>query len=352
FNDGYWFAFYTEGHYAFMGMRMHPNNNVLDGYAGMVVGGEQRAVRFSRALRPRANELQVGPLRIEIVEPLKVQRVTLGPNEQGLEWDVHLTAETLWTEDRALQHRHGVVLNDVLRYTGVCRPAGWMSVDGARTEVDDWHAARDHSWGIRSSMGPRTPLGGVLDEARDPRAIRIWIPFRCGTQVGFVHGHEDVDGNVLDFAGEIRDGDRTITLASMRHAFEYVPGSRRLKAGTYTLVATDGTEYDYTFEVVCEGVHPQAFGYNQGWSDGASPGVWRGPEVVESSRHDVTDPNAKPFGAHLPRRRRLGATEFAARLHGPGGATGMAMVEHMVYGTYRPSGFEGTDHDADTTPDA
>ncbi len=28
FNDGYWFGFYTDGLYAFCGMRLHPNNNV------------------------------------------------------------------------------------------------------------------------------------------------------------------------------------------------------------------------------------------------------------------------------------------------------------------------------------
>jgi hypothetical protein len=344
FNDGYWFAFYTEGHYAFMGMRMHPNNNVLDGYAGIISGGEQRAVRFSRALRPNVNELEVGPFRIEIVEPLKIQRVRLAANDQGIEWDVQMTAYGLWTEDRALQHRHGVVLNDVLRYTGVCQPSGWVSIDGERQRVDDWYGARDHSWGIRSTMGPRTPLGGVLDEARDPRAIRIWIPFRCGDQVGFVHGHEDADGKTLDFGGSIREGEREIEITGIRHDFEYHPGSRRLKAGRYTLLDVDGGEHDYEFEVVCEGVHPQAFGYNQGWSDGANPGVWRGPEVQESSRFDVTDPNSKPFGAHLPPRRRLGATEFASSLKGPDGRTGMAMVEHMVYGTYRPSGFEGPDY--------
>jgi hypothetical protein len=47
---------------------------------------------------------------------------------------------------------------------------------------------------------------------------------------------------------------------------------------------------------------------------------------------DVTDPAAKPFGAHLPEKRRLGATEFAASLRGAEGEVGVAMVEHMLYG--------------------
>ena len=341
FNDGYWFGFYTDGHYAFQGMRVHPNNNVIDGYAGMVVGGEQRAVRFSRALRPCANELSVGPLRIEVLEPLKTHCITLAPNDTGLEWEVYMNAYGLWPEARHLQDRHGVVLNDVLRYTGVCQPSGWASIDGGRVSLDAWYGARDHSWGIRSTMGPRTALGSVLDEARDPRAIRIWIPFRCGEEFGFLHTHEDAEGNVLDFEGQIHKRDRVTVLAAIRHAFRYHPGSRRLAGGEYTLIDVGGGEHEYRFEVTCEGVHPQAFGYNQGWSDGGNPGNWRGPEVQESSRFDVSDPRTSPFAEHLPRNRWLGATEFSARLEGPDGTAGMAMVEHAIYGTYHPYGFEG-----------
>ena len=68
FNDGYYFAFYRPDVHVFCGLRLHPNSNVMDGYAGVVWEGEQRDVRFSRALRPRANDLAVGPFRLDIVE--------------------------------------------------------------------------------------------------------------------------------------------------------------------------------------------------------------------------------------------------------------------------------------------
>jgi len=342
FNDGYWFSFYHRGSYAFCGLRLHPNSNVIDGYAGMVHRGEQRTVRFSRALRPRANELAVGPFRLEVLEPLERQRLILGPSEIGIEWDVEVSARALWPESRHLQLRHGVVLNEVLRYTGVTRATGWVSIDGDRTEVDGWYGARDHSWGIRASMGPRAPLGGAVPEPRDPRAIRIWIPFECGEQRGFFHLHEDAAGNVLDFEGALREGDGTsVVLTAARHAFRYQEGTRRLSGGRFTLVDESGLEREYEFDVVCEPVHPQGFGYTGGWSDGGGPGVWRGAEVIESSRFDVTDPHVAGGGEHLAPERRLGGTEFAASLTGPDQMGGMAMVEHMIYGTYEPYGFHG-----------
>lgn len=341
FNDGYWFAFYRAGTYAFCGMRLFPNSNVLDGYAGAIHGGVQRNVRFSRALRPATNDLSGGPLRIEIVEPLKVARLVLESNDSGVEWDVTISARALWPESPHRQLRHGTVLNDVLRYTGITRASGWVAVDGERFTVDEWYGARDHSWGIRASMGPRTPVGGVDPGPQDPRAMRIWIPFECGSQRGFYHSHEDADGQLLDFEGEIRDGERTIALAEVRQTFHYAPGSRRITSGEFTAVSLAGEEFPYRFEIVCEPVHPQGFGYTRGWSDGQGPGVWRGADVREYSRFDVTDPLAAPGGEHLPERQRLGGTEFAAALWGPDGTEGMAHVEHMIYGTYRPYGFEG-----------
>jgi hypothetical protein len=342
FNDGYWFAFYQAGSYVFCGLRLHPNSNVMDGYGGIVHRGEQRNARFSRALRPRSNELTVGALRVDVLEPLARHRLRLDRNDSGLEFDVELETHALWPESRHLHERHGVVLNNVLRYTGVAQADGWVQVDGERLEVDGWSGARDHSWGIRASMGPRTPLGGVIAHARDPRALRIWIPFECDGQRGFFHMHEDADGNLLDFEGELRDADgATVELVGARHAFRYLEGSRRLAGGEFTLVDSGGGKREYQFEVVCEPVHPQGFGYTGGWSDGGSPGVWRGADVFETDRFDVTDPEAGGGGDHLSPERRLGGTEYAASLTGPRGATGMAMVEHMIYGTYRPYGFDG-----------
>jgi hypothetical protein len=342
FNDGYWFAFYAPGTYVFCGLRLHPNSNVMDGYAGAVHAGEQRNVRFSRALRPDANKLSAGPLTLDVLAPLQRHRLSLAPNDSGVHFEVEVSVRALWPEARHLHHRHGVLLNDVLRYTGVTRVTGDLVIDEERIEVDGWFGARDHSWGIRASMGPRSPLGGGVPEPRDPRAIRIWIPFECGEQRGFFHLHEDAEGNVLDFEGELLEGDGSpVPLSGARHAFRYEPGSRRLAGGEFTLIDAGGGERQYNFEVVCEPVHPQGFGYSYGWSDGGNPGVWRGPEAMESSRFDVTSPSRASGGEHLPAHRRLGATEFAARLTAPDGAVGMAMVEHMIYGTYAPYGFEG-----------
>ena len=79
----------------------------------------------------------------------------------GLSFDVSLRGSApAFFETRHLQIRHGRVFNDVLRYTQASRANGELTIDGEREAVDNWYACRDHSWGIRSTMGPYAPLGG------------------------------------------------------------------------------------------------------------------------------------------------------------------------------------------------
>ena len=333
FNDGYYFAFYRPGLHVFCGLRLHPNSNVVDGYAGVVADGEQRNVRFSRALRPRANELEAGPFRLEIVQPMQAHRLHLEDPELGLVFDVNLRASApAFFEDRHVQVRHGRVFNDLLRYTQVCRASGEFALDGVSEPVQDWYGCRDHSWGIRSTMGPHTPIGGIDDGQRDPRALRLWVPFECGDVAGFFHCHEDAEGTVLDCEGRLdRTGRPSLRVASVRHSLRYEDGTRRLEGGDLTLIDDGGNEHAYRFAVACAPAHPQGFGYTRGWSDGGQPGVYRGAEVIERDRFDVSDPAVAAGALHLPLKRRLGGTEFVSTIAGPDGATGMAHVEHMLY---------------------
>jgi hypothetical protein len=340
FNDGYYFGLFTEGAYAFLGLRLYPNTNVMDGYAGAVVAGEQRTVRASRALRPAVQSLAVGPVRLTILEPLRTQRLEVAENETGIAFDVTITASAPpFFETPDIHYRRGRLLNHVLRYTQLARADGTLTVDGKPRPVERWYCDRDHSWGIRASMGPRLALKGTEPSRGDPRAIRIWMPFEAGERFGFFSLHEDSDGRRLDFDGRLYDaqlGERT--LVDVRHAFRYVPGTRRLTDGEFTLVDEDGGEHRYAFEVVCDPASPQGFGYVRGWSDGEPPGVWRGAQHVESDRFRVDDPHTVAGPPHVAPERRLGACEYPARLHGPDGETGIAQIEHMVYRPYAPYG--------------
>jgi hypothetical protein len=235
------------------------------------------------------------------------------------------------------QVRHGRLLNHLIRYTQLGRASGTVTSDSTSSVVQRWHGCRDHSWGIRSTMGPHVPIGGIESDHRDPRAIRIWIPFEVGDHTGFFFTHEDEFGATLDFAGRLDffHGSQ-INLSAVHHDFRYHPNSRRLAGGEFTLVDSAGTEYAYQFEAATDPAHPQGFGYTRGWSDGGQPGVYRGEYVEEIDDFATDDPAQARGPAHVPELRRLGGTEFTSTIIGPGGEPGMAHVEHMIYGGYDP----------------
>ena len=343
FNDGYYFAWYRPGEHWFCGLRLHPNNNVMDGYAGVVKHGEQRSIRVSRALRPDYDTLAVGPLHLDILEPMQRQRITLEHNAADISFEVEMLATAPeHVEHGHTQYRHGRLLNHLVRYTQLGRAKGTATIDGEHLAVDGWHGCRDHSWGIRSTMGPYVPIGGVEQQFRDPRAIRIWIPFEVDDHSGFFHTHEDEDGSRLDFEGRLDFADGSSrALSGATHSFKYHPGTRRLAGGSFTLTDDDGEEHAYAFETSADPAHPQGFGYTRGWKDLGQPGVYRGAyiEEIDRFRTDVTGAHLGPH--HVPEKQRLGGTEFTSTISGPGGAKGMAHVEHMIYGTYHPSGFKG-----------
>ena len=83
FNDGFYFSAYTEGWYLAAGLRLHPNNNVMDGFAGVVRGPTQRCLRSSRTLRPDVDDLTVGPVTIATIESLARHRVSVEPKGLG-----------------------------------------------------------------------------------------------------------------------------------------------------------------------------------------------------------------------------------------------------------------------------
>jgi len=341
FNDGYYFGFFSEGWYGFFGLRLYANTNVMDGFAGVVGGGEQRTVRASRALRPDLDRLEVGPLRLTILEPMQRQRLELLDNPTGVTFDVTVDASSpAFLESPDIHYRRGRLLNHVLRYTQLSRADGVLGVDGRSVPVERWYGDRDHSWGIRASMGPQIPIRGVERSTGDPRAIRIWMPFELGDHCGMFAMHEDSDGSVLDFDGQLYhyDGRRT-HLRGARHAFRYAEGSKLLRGGEFTLVDEHGAEHRYEFDVVADPASAQGFGYVRGWQDGQPPGTWRGPEHLEHDRFVVDDPGTVAGPPHVPVERRLGACEFPAAVRGPGGQEGMAQIEHMVYRAYRPYGF-------------
>ncbi|MEA2678555.1 MAG: hypothetical protein QOK03_277, partial [Candidatus Binataceae bacterium] len=74
------------------GVGQYPNKNVQDGFATVWHEGRQYNFRASRALRPRIDEVKVGPLSVETLEGLRRFRIRLDDNPSTIRLDIEWTA--------------------------------------------------------------------------------------------------------------------------------------------------------------------------------------------------------------------------------------------------------------------
>ncbi|MXY73264.1 MAG: hypothetical protein F4Y97_09575, partial [Dehalococcoidia bacterium] len=88
-NDGHYICLCDmDGNVSLVStVRLYQNTNVLDGFVCIRHEGMQYNIRVSRQLRPDF-EYRVGPLRVELVEPMKAIRLVLEPNDYGISCDI------------------------------------------------------------------------------------------------------------------------------------------------------------------------------------------------------------------------------------------------------------------------
>ena len=91
------------------GLGKYHNRGIIDGFGGVSRGREQWTVRGSRELRRAPEDVSIGPLSYEVVEPLRQVRVRLEPNDvQPISFDLVLSGVTPpFFEDRNLSATGG-----------------------------------------------------------------------------------------------------------------------------------------------------------------------------------------------------------------------------------------------------
>jgi hypothetical protein len=194
--DRYWFnGFADDGEFYFgLGLAVYPNRQIMDCGFSIVRGGEQHAFHASRRAPAERGETQVGPLNLEVVEPMRQVRVTLAPNETGIECALTFSARTACIEEgRQTMRREGRIVMDATRFTQFGRWEGAISYDGRRVAIDPRrvYGTKDRSWGIRPVGEPE--MGGAPARAL-PQIFFLWAPIQWGEFCTHAGVFEDADG--------------------------------------------------------------------------------------------------------------------------------------------------------------
>ncbi len=185
------------------GLGVYPNLGVIDAYATVRKGDHQWAIRMSDALTDRSMDVEVGPYRIEVQEPLQRVRLLCDGSDHGIGFD--LTWEGSFA---AVMEQHHVMrtgpraILDAARFAQVGTWEGVLDVGGSEHVVspDRWVGTRDRSWGIRP-VGEAEPPGRNADEPLEG-FWWLYVPLRFD------------DFAVVLIAQELPDGFRTLNDAS------------------------------------------------------------------------------------------------------------------------------------------
>jgi hypothetical protein len=276
------------------GLGKYHNRGIIDGFGGVSRGHQQWTVRGSRELRSAPEEMSVGPIVYEVIEPLHQIRVRLEPNDiQPISFDVTLSGVTPpFFEERNLvrNRRSNRVDVNVIRYHQGGWATGTIDVDGETYELRSEGAFgfRDHSWGVRQAVGV-APIdligsaGGRVSSGPPRRGMMKWTPsfFRRPDGSYYECSIHTTGGAWNKTSAHVNESDGTQALVRLAEPrMHYDPRTRFVRGGELHLVMDTGEERLIEIEALGEsGFFLKPAGYGS-WKEHIH-GSWMGPLTLD-----------------------------------------------------------------------
>ena len=281
--------------------------------------------------------MAAGPMRIEVLEPLRRTRVVIDDNDSGIACDLVFSArtagiqearQTLWSGTRAAMD--ATRFDQFGHWSGVVRhPDGEIRVDEA-----ECHGTKDRSWGVRAVGEPESGGAPVV-----PGGICfLWAPLFWEDHVSHAIFFDGPKGEPLvreglvaplhaDEASIPPQGEATDErMATARHRVRYHPGTRLASSAEIDLVPLDGPIRTISLEpellFLMKGLgygHPE-------WGQG----MWKGELATGSESFD-------PRQVDLLARENLHVQQVVRA--DDGARRGIGVLEQIVVGPYAPAGF-------------
>ncbi|MFZ4584052.1 MAG: hypothetical protein ACOYNI_02395 [Acidimicrobiia bacterium] len=323
------------------GLGKYTNRNVMDAYAGVSRGTEQWTVRASRQLAPHPETLAVGPIRYEVVEPLRTIRFSLDANDVqpiAFEWTfTRVVPPSLESREVHVSRDRYRLDADVIRYHQSGVAEGWVEVDGERTEFSptNWVSTRDHSWGVRYQVGAPLPDIAPVERPAGTSGYVLWFPVVCtaadGTKYAlhFYYQRFAFGGwSRLSFEGAVEHADgRRDAIATCTPELRFDDAMRRFLGGSLHCTMTDGTARDFHLAPVSDTGFHLATGLYGGF-DEQFHGQWRGPQ--HTSGEHIADCTAPDVVARVRQHR-----ECVVRVEDPSaGGVGIGNLQSIIVGPH------------------
>lgn len=343
--DRYWFnGVARDGSYYFgAALGLYPNLSVMDAHFSILQEGEQHALHASRRAPREPTETTVGPIQLEVVEPMRTLRLTIAPNPHGIEAELLFRARTPAVEEERATSRDGDgvrTLLDMTRFTQFGRWEGRIKAGGVETNIADGScfAARDRSWGVRP-VGARPP---GKPEA-PPQVCWLWAPIHFEKECRLHSYFQNAEGKKRNACGMrvpasvapalyADPGDEGfVALQPTADRLEFIPGGRFIKRAEFDITPAEGAPYTLQLETQMR-FNLNGLAYlNPPWAHG----LWQGELKVGAEHWKESELSAQnPLHQHIHNlvRATIKGGEYD-------GLRGMGTLESLIMGPCASYGF-------------
>ena len=197
FYDRYFFNGYSKDEDIYFGavLCVYPNLNIMDGSFTLAYEGKQYNSRVSRYLNLERLDTKVGPLSVEVIEPLNKLKVTLADVENDLDVSIEFTSRFAPMREPQMQLFNGPrMIMDTCRMTQQGSWSGKIVHNKKEISLDNdsFIGTRDRSWGVR-------PVGAYDSQPMVPFSMPqfywLWAPIHFDDSAAHIYFVEDEKGN-------------------------------------------------------------------------------------------------------------------------------------------------------------
>lgn len=339
FYDRFFFNGYHEDVFFALALGVYPQLNIMDASFCLQLDGWQHNLRSSKEMDMDRLNLNVGPIAIDLVEPLLRTKVTIAKNKYGISGTLEAQARHAAVAEPRFTRRFGPrAFMDYTRLTQNINWQGEISFAGKTIQIspERFQGTRDRSWGIR-------PVGLADLQPPVPKTERqfywIWVPCNFAGHGLFMHSNDDAEGQPWNRRAVLLDIDSgtNMVMDNISFAPEYKQGSRRVQTLKASLKV--GDEQQWTAELKVNGpcFYMQGLGYvHRDWGHGMHHGrLCTAFDSIElKTAEDELDAGAI-HNLHIQAVSDIHLTREDAQqvLQGKG------VIEQLFVGEHQPSGF-------------
>lgn len=328
FYDRYFFNGYAPDGSGFFALAfgVYPHLDIADAHFSFIRGGTQYCLHASCELKMERLALRVGPIAIEVIEPLNRLKVTIDETD-GISGEFTFNGRAFPLEEPRFTHRIGPrAFMDYTRMTQNGSYEGWIELDGNREDiVKGTMGTRDRSWGVRP-IGARDTQ--PMPSAPVPAFFWQWAPLNLKDGSLFFHINADTQGAAWNtkaaWAPEGANGHQ-ITSGQGNLSATMIEGTRWPETATLS-VELPGKSLSLTLQPIGR-FQMKGLGYTHpNWGHG----TYHGPLKVEREDLDLSalDPTAMD-NFHV---------QMICRISGD--AEGIGAFEQLAIGRYEPLGLD------------